>query len=624
VKSILRAIVGILAASLAVLAVTAPYATAATLFENYQTSDGSAVGPASPSQWVAQTFTATSNHTIRYVQLRGYRETSLTTGTITVSIRATDANGYPVGPDLTAASEVVTTIPYTAGWFTINLPIIAVTAGTRYALVVRISNAAYGSEFWWSGDTVKGYPDGAGFDSVNGGTSWTPGGLDLLFNIFGDATSASVQTRAPTANSYPGFDDWYMPENAYTNGDGNAIGGQNVYHYYNNYNFSIPSGATINGIEVRLDAAYYPPGWTTGSGKFRVRLSWDHGTNKTTLGLLDSANLTSSEATYFVGGPTFTGGRTWSPSDFTNANFEVQIVPYSTLSIVTNPNQKLTLDFIPVTVYYTPPPPALPTVTTAGVTGISTTSATSGGDVTNDGGAPVTARGICWSTAADPTIANSCTTDGTGTGVFASSLTGLTPATGYHVRAYATNSTGTAYGDDLPFATNAPLSLMIQGNGNGIVHSGPPDINCSSGTCGQEYPFGANITLTPTISGHSLFHGWSGDCTNPDGNCPLFMDRSRVVLATFDINPAEAVWVDPGTQYYGAIDSAYQAAATSGSQIKACRIDFPGDLVFDLGKTVSLKGGYNSTYSSNNGYNTLIGKVTLKSGNVTFENIVIR
>ena len=98
-----------------------------------------------------------------------------------------------------------------------------------------------------------------------------------------------------------------------------------------------------------------------------------------------------------------------------------------------------------------------PTVTTTDVSSITTTTASSGGDVTSEGSAAVTARGVCWSTSADPTTADSKTTDGTGTGSFTSSITGLSPNTTYYVRAYATNSDGiTGYGSDKTFTTAAP------------------------------------------------------------------------------------------------------------------------------------------------------------------------
>ncbi len=100
-------------------------------------------------------------------------------------------------------------------------------------------------------------------------------------------------------------------------------------------------------------------------------------------------------------------------------------------------------------------PVDLPVVTTADVSAITKTSAVSGGNVTYDGGGTITSRGIVWGTAANPTISNNKLEAGTGTGAFVSSLTGLTIFTTYHVRAFATNSTGTAYGADIKFTTLA-------------------------------------------------------------------------------------------------------------------------------------------------------------------------
>lgn len=65
----------------------------------------------------------------------------------------------------------------------------------------------------------------------------------------------------------------------------------------------------------------------------------------------------------------------------------------------------------------------------------------------------MTARGVCWSTAANPTTVDSHTIDGGGAGAFISSITGLTLYTKYHVRAYATSSAGTAYGNEVTFPT---------------------------------------------------------------------------------------------------------------------------------------------------------------------------
>ncbi len=97
--------------------------------------------------------------------------------------------------------------------------------------------------------------------------------------------------------------------------------------------------------------------------------------------------------------------------------------------------------------------PGAAVVTTTAVSGISLTGAASGGNVITDGGSSVTVRGVCWSTTVNPVASGNHTTDGAGTGIFTSTITGLSANTTYHVRAYATNANGTYYGDDITFTT---------------------------------------------------------------------------------------------------------------------------------------------------------------------------
>lgn len=84
---------------------------------------------------------------------------------------------------------------------------------------------------------------------------------------------------------------------------------------------------------------------------------------------------------------------------------------------------------------------------------ITSSTAASGGNIVSDGGSAVIARGVCWATTANPTIAGSKTINGAGTGIFVSSITGLVTGTTYFLRSYATNSTGTSYGNQLVFPT---------------------------------------------------------------------------------------------------------------------------------------------------------------------------
>ncbi len=111
--------------------------------------------------------------------------------------------------------------------------------------------------------------------------------------------------------------------------------------------------------------------------------------------------------------------------------------------------------------------PALPTVSTAQAMNITTTTATTGGTVTSDGGSTVTARGVCYSTSSNPTLANSHTTDGSGMGTFVSNLTGLTPNATYYVKAYATNGVGTTYGNEISFLTS--MAFFIGQNYHGGI-----------------------------------------------------------------------------------------------------------------------------------------------------------
>ena len=115
------------------------------------------------------------------------------------------------------------------------------------------------------------------------------------------------------------------------------------------------------------------------------------------------------------------------------------------------------------------PSAILPTVVTADVTDITASSAKGGGEVTSDGGADVTERGICWSTNENPTLSDNHVAAGTGTGAFTAMMNDLEASTTYHVRAYAINEVGTAYGLDREFVTDEGGSSNVpEGAINGL------------------------------------------------------------------------------------------------------------------------------------------------------------
>lgn len=153
----------------------------------------------------------------------------------------------------------------------------------------------------------------------------------------------------------------------------------------------------------------------------------------------------------------------------------------------------------------------LPTISTSSVTNIHSTYATCGGQVSSDGGYSVTARGVCWSsTSAAPTIEDNHTVDGKGLGTFISQLSGLSPETEYYVRAYATNSAGTVYGEQVYFVTIDGLPQ--------VKTSSVTNIQGASATCGGTITSdgGSSITARGVC--------WSAVTASPTINDPHTAD----------------------------------------------------------------------------------------------------
>lgn len=147
-----------------------------------------------------------------------------------------------------------------------------------------------------------------------------------------------------------------------------------------------------------------------------------------------------------------------------------------------------------------------PLLTTTAVSAITSSSASSGGNVTDDGAVDVAARGVCWSPSADPTTGDSCTTDGTGTGSFTSAITGLIPNAVYHVRAYATNSIGTGYGEDHTFTTLSIPATVNTGSAASVTESsatlnGTVNPNGTDTSCYFEYGMDQNYGFITTNTG---------------------------------------------------------------------------------------------------------------------------
>jgi hypothetical protein len=151
----------------------------------------------------------------------------------------------------------------------------------------------------------------------------------------------------------------------------------------------------------------------------------------------------------------------------------------------------------------------MPTVTTSSISTITGTSAFSGGNVTSDGGTAVTQRGICYSTTPNPTISSYKLISGSGTGAFVSQMNGLTSNIQYYVRAFATNSVGTSYGNEVDFTTSSlpVLTTTIVSNITGATASSGGNITSDGGMPIIQRGLCYSTSPNPTTSNSKVISG---------------------------------------------------------------------------------------------------------------------
>ncbi len=259
------------------------------------------------------------------------------------------------------------------------------------------------------------------------------------------------------------------------------------------------------GGTFRVDSVtFWIGGWNTSTLRAEVCYSKDPGFSIKTIIIEDSA-LADNAAEQWIAGV--------NDTVFTGENIYFRVYPYNT---VTEGGEKMPAIYN-VSVYgqldgITADPPV---VTTAGLSYLSTTFVTSGGNISSDGGKPVLERGVVWNTSGSPTTGDDKTIDGDGTGSFTSHVTGLTAGTEYYLRAYATNAAGTSYGNERSFTTPDSITvpsvttltvtdiMVVSAEGGGNVTDWGGDTVIARGLC---WNTSGNPTTTDSISedGHGL------------------------------------------------------------------------------------------------------------------------
>ena len=256
---------------------------------------------------------------------------------------------------------------------------------------------------------------------------------------------------------------------------------------------------------------------------------------------------------------------------------------------------------------------ALPVIsTTTAISSITSSSANSGGVITSDGGATVTARGIVWGTATAPTIALATkTTDGTGVGTYTSSITGLTSGITYYARTYATNSVGTKYGTEISFNTSPAAATLA-------ATTSVSSIGSTSAVSGGNitYNGGATVTVSGVI--------WSTTSTPT-----ISLSTKTTNGATTGTYTGSITGLTPGTLYYvrsyatNSVGTNYGAqtsfttlntptisATASATSITSSTATIGGDITADGGAAVTLRGVVYGTSAGSATYSITSGTGT--------------
>ena len=242
-------------------------------------------------------------------------------------------------------------------------------------------------------------------------------------------------------------------------------------------------------------------------------------------------------------------------------------------------------------------------VTTAVVTGMTQSSAISGGEVTDDGGTEVTARGVVWSTSEEPDVDDNegITEDGNGIGEFISEMTGLSPALTYYVRAYAINNQGTVYGNMVEFTTLSGTAT--------VTTADVTDITDNTAVAGGnvESDGGAQVTERGVV--WSTFHDPSLD--NNEG-----VMNEGAGTGEFSVG---IKGLSPETTYYVRAFATNSVGTAYGDQVQFTTYDYPDVSTESVTEITDVSASVRGRVTSDGGATTTRGIVWSTSENPTVE-----
>ena len=231
---------------------------------------------------------------------------------------------------------------------------------------------------------------------------------------------------------------------------------------------------------------------------------------------------------------------------------------------------------------------SLPQLSTTAISNLTYNSATSGGNITGDGGAAITASGICWSkTNNTPTVSDSKTTGNTASGSFTSVMNGLEENTTYYVRAYATNSAGTGYGNTITFTT--PINVKVPE----LTTAAITDLAYNKATSGGTITANGGAAITA-----------SGICWSKTNNNPTTADSKPAENATTGTFTSLMENLEENTTYYvkayatNSVGTGYGNTITFTTPVNVQLPELTTAAITNLAHNTATSGG---TITSNGG-----------------------
>ncbi len=384
---------------------------------------------------------------------------------------------------------------------------------------------------------------------------------------------------------------------------------------------------------------YYPI-FTTNAGSLTQKIQYDPSV-LTFQDITPKGNLTgtmggAANGIVSLAWTSLTGANIGSPGDSIILNFIYNGTANTPLNFSTGCVITTTTSVnIPVSYFngmvIAPLPTCTPSVTTEAISAITANTASGGGTVTSDGGFQVTERGVCWSTSANPTLADSHTSDGSGLGAFTSAITGLTANTTYHVRSYATNSCGTSYGEDIAFTTACdillPVSVTIGASANPVCadHSVTFTATPINGGTSPTYQWKVNsATISGATNSTFIYAPSDGDqiyCVLTSNATCVSGNPATSNTITMSVTPSVPVSVTIGasaTIVCAGTPVTFNAVAVNGGASPSYQWKI---------NSVAISGATNSsfTYTPLNGQQftcVLTSSLTCVSGNPATSNII--